>query len=318
MQDLVGLDPAARGAATNAVLRLGTNALPSLIGHLGTPDPAFGRTAMDARKYLPRGLWVWAMQLTRPRAGLERRWQAAAALGLLGAGAAPAIPALTRAVRDADPRVSAAAIEALRGIRPAGLLAIVGGMTTTNQTLFAHLCSAIGRSGPDAAMVATQLVEVVPEAPPFWHPHLRAALAVAGAPAVAPLAALLRSDQAATRELAVAALQAMTRDDFASVRAVVALLKAPDVQVRRGAARVLAGRTFWERRAVGALVEALGDPEPAVRLEVIGALTAAGEWSDQVTNALPALRAFAAASSGEERDAAAAAVLRFQTFHLTE
>lgn len=313
MEDLVSLDPVARAGATNAIRQLGSNAVPALIVHLATPDPAFGRTATDAQKYLPRGLWVWAMKLTQPRAGLDRRWQSATALGLLGADATPpALPALTHAVHDADPRVSAAAIEALRGIRPAGLQAIVGAMDTTNQTLFAHLCSAIGRSGPDAAMVATQLVEVVAEAPPSWHSHLQAALIVAGPAAVGPLSALLRSNQAGIRDAAVAALQAMIRDHYGSLKAVVALLGTEDVRVRRAAVTVLSGRTFWERRTVAALVQTLSDQEKAVRLEAIGALSAISEWGDQVTNALPALRAFATATSGEEHDAAVAAVARIE------
>jgi HEAT repeat protein len=161
-------------------------------------------------------------------------------------------------------------------------------------------------------MVATQLAQVALEAPPSWHPHLHAALVAAGVPAVAPLAEFLRRDEAAERDLAVAALQRMTIEDFASVKAVIALLQAGDARVRRGAVRVLSGRTFWERRAVGALAQALGDPEATVRLEAIGALSAVGAWSDQVTNALPALRAFAGAASGEERDAAVAALVRLE------
>ena len=161
-------------------------------------------------------------------------------------------------------------------------------------------------------MVATQLAQVVLEAPPFWHSHLHAALRAAGVPAVAPLAEFLRRDEAAERDLAVAALQGMTIEDFASVKAVIALLQAGDARVRRGAVKVLSGRTYWEKRAVGGLVQALGDPEATVRLEAISALSAAGEWSDQVTNALPALRALAAAATGQERGAAAAALAHLE------
>lgn len=307
LADLVSPDALTRGAATNAVRRIGTNAIPALTAQLATPDPVLGRSATDARNYLPRGLWVFAMRLTQPRAGLERRWQAAAGLAALGAEAAPAVPALARAVHDPDPRVSAAAIEALRGVRPVGLVAIVGALSTTNATLFAQLCSAIGRCGPDAAMVATQLVAALPDAPPFWRPHLHAALTAAGASAVGPLGRLLGEDQAALCDAATAALQAMIVEDYPSVKAVVALLQSPDAARRQGAVRVLAGRTFWERRTMAALARAVGDPEPTVRLEAVAALRAASEWSDQATNALPAIQARLAAATGAEREALSAA-----------
>lgn len=313
LEDLVGLDAAARGAASNAIVHLGTNALPLLMLRLGTPDPAFGRATTDAQKYLPRPLRVWTMRLAQPRAGIERRWQAAAALGVLGAEAAPAIPALARAVRDADSRVSGAAIEALRGIRPEGLVVLAEAMRTTNQTLFANLGSAISRCGPDAARVATQLVQVLVESPAVWHPHLRPALAAAGVPAVSPLAARLGGEDAKERDLVVAALQALTREDYASVMAVVALGQDPNPLVRRGAVQALSGRTFWERRALAGLVAALGDSEPDVRLEAIAAIVSMAEWTDYATNAVEALRGRAASAAGPERDAAAAAIVRLET-----
>lgn len=308
MQDLISLEVNVRAAATNAIQQLGTNALPALVRHLGTPDPTLGRTASDAQRFLPRGLWVWAMKLTQPRAGIERRWQAAAALGLLGAQAAPAVPALTRALHDVDPRVRDAAIEALRGVRPAGLEALASALATTNITLLAHLCSAIGRSGPDAAVVARQLARAVPTTPLAWQSHLRAALIAAGAPAVTALVELLGSETDATRDLAVATLQAMTANDYASLKAVAALLQNDNPQIRQEVVRVLSGRTFWDRRSVGALTEALGDPTPAVRLEAIRALGVVAQWSDQATNALPTLRTLLAKATGEERAAAAASV----------
>lgn len=313
LADLVSPDGLARGAATNAIRRIGTNAVPALTAQLATPDPVLGRSATDARNYLPRGLWVFAMRLAQPRAGLERRWQAAAGLAALGAEAAPAVPALARAVHDPDPRVSAAAIEALRGVRPAGLIAMVGALSTTNATLFAQLCSAIGRCGPDAALVATQLVAVLPDAPPIWRPHLHAALTAAGASAVGPLARLLGNDQAALGDAAAAALRAMMVEDYPTVKAVIALLQSSDLALRRGAARVLAGRTFWERRTMAALAGALADPEPAVRLEAIAALRAASEWSDQATNALPAIQARLAAATGAEREALTAAKVALES-----
>jgi HEAT repeat protein len=142
--------------------------------------------------------------------------------------------------------------------------------------------------------------------------HLQAALTAAGPPAVAPLSALLRSKHAGTRDAAVAALQAMIREHYGSLKAVVALSGTEDVPVRCAAVRVLSGQTFWERRAVGALVQTLSDQEKAVRAEAIRALSAVSEWSDQVTNALPALRAFVASVSGDEHEAAAAAVRRIE------
>ena len=64
---------------------------------------------------------------------------------------------------------------------------------------------------------------------------------------------------------------------------------------------------------MAALTGALADPEPAVRLEAIAALRAASEWSDQATNALPAIQARLAAATGAEREALTAAKVALES-----
>ncbi len=312
LEQLPASDPQARAAATNAIVALGSNAVAPLLLHLTAPDPAFSRVAQDAGKYLPHRLWVWTMRLVRPRAGIERRHQAAIALGLLGPAARPAVPLLAAAVRDPDPRVSDAAIEALRHLRPEGLVALASEMDTTNQTRFAHLGSAIARCGPDASLVATQLVAVLFKSPEFWHSHLLRALAAGGVATVPPLAQGLTSPDPRERKLAVAGLQALTFEDYASVKAVAALTRHPDPATRRGAVQVLGGRTFWDRRAIAAVSAALGDADAEVRREAIGVLVAAAEWTDQATNALPGLQALVLMTAGPEREAAQAALERLR------
>jgi HEAT repeat protein len=301
LEDLVSPFGERRDPARQAVLRLGTNAVPFLIRALNTPDPAFGSAATESRKYLPRQLWVWVMQLARPRAGIDRRWPAAVALGVLGPAAAPAVPALGHAIRDRDPRVSAAAIEALRVVGPAGLQVVVEAMRTNDVTLLHHLAAAVARTGPAAAEWAPQLVEVLLAAPPACRLPVTHALQGLGGAAVPPLGAGLRSDQAEIRELAARTLRTLIADDHAALQEVIRLSGGPDPVLRRGAVRALGAGTLWQRGAITALTRALDDSESEVRRAALAALLEVAERTDRVTNALEVVRARAGSAIGPEQ-----------------
>ncbi len=302
LHDLTSPDPAVNQPARQAVLALGTNALPALERHLRARDSWLGQWVTAAQGRLPHRLWVLAMQTTRARHALERRWQAAVALSVLGPAAAPALPALVRALEDPEPRVVTNAAEALYLIGPPAWPGLIGALRSTNEHTFNAAGHALRRSAPAVSNSAPALVEVFLDAPPPRREALTPLLAALGEPAVAALGQRLADTNAARVDLLVATLRQMIAREFGALRGVVTLVKHPDPRVRAGAARVLGGEALWARSSVNALIEALDDPEPVVRQAAVEALSEASSWTALVTNALPKLRSMTAAADPGERE----------------
>lgn len=290
LRDLTAPDPAVNQPARQAVLAMGTNALPALERHLRARDSWLGQWVTAAQGRLPHRLWVLAMQTTRARNALERRWQAAVALSVLGPAAAPALPALVRALEDPEPRVVTHAAEALFLIGPPAWPGLVGALRSTNDHTFYTAGYALRRAGAALSNQAPALVEVFLETSAPRREALTPLLAALGESAVAALGQRLADTNAARVEQVVTALRQMIAREFGALRGVAALMNHPDARVRAGAARVLGGEALWPRSSINALIQALGDPEASVRTAAAEALAEAAQWTDWVTNALPALR----------------------------
>jgi HEAT repeat protein len=290
LRDLTAPDPAVNQPARQAVLAMGTNALPALERHLRARDSWLGQWVTAAQGRLPHRLWVLAMQTTRARNALERRWQAAVALSVLGPAAAPALPALVRALEDPEPRVVTHAAEALFLIGPPAWPGLVGALRSTNDHTFYTAGYALRRAGAALSNQAPALVEVFLETSAPRRETLTPLLAALGESAVAALGQRLADTNAARVEQVATALRQMIAREFGALRGVAALMNHPDARVRAGAARVLGGEALWPRSSINALIQALGDPEASVRTAAAEALAEAAQWTDWVTNALPALR----------------------------
>jgi HEAT repeat protein len=115
-------DPSAdvRARAARALTAFDRHAVPSLVGALGDGDYAVRTSAAEALVKIGPGTVVpgviEALQHTEPRV----RANAAVVLGSFGPAAMPAVPALTRALKDANPRVRELAGEALNRIASSG------------------------------------------------------------------------------------------------------------------------------------------------------------------------------------------------------
>jgi HEAT repeat protein len=312
MTDLSSPEPPKVQQARQAVLALGTNAVPILVVHLGARDSMLGKLAVASERFLPRPLWVMAMQATRSRDALERRTHAARALAVLGPAAILALPDLGGAIQDPEPRVAAAAAEALRLIGPPAWPALLQAIGSTNEYAFRLASSALLETGAAASNTAPALVDLLLPAPHHRREHLTQTLVRIGSAAVPPLGERLVDPDPHRREIVATTLTAMVAADYQSLRAVVRLLDHPAAGVRAGAARILAVPAVWGRTSIAALTKALQDAAPEVRLAAVQALAATTEWTDQATNALPALRALAGAGAGPEPAAAAAAIGRIE------
>lgn len=301
MQELTSPSPAVHLPARTAVRAMGTNALPALERHLRARDSWLGRWVTAAQGRLPHRLWVFAMRVTRARNALERRWQAAVALNTLGPLAAPALPALTRALEDPEPRVVSNAAEALRQIGPQARPALVRALSSTNDPTFHAASYALRRAGAVSSNEAAQLVHVFLEAPAQRREQLLPLLADLGEAAVPLLGGWLGVADSPRSEIAAQTLRAMIAREFSALRGVTALTKHSDARVRAGAARVLGSQALWARTSINALSESLLDPEPQVRAAAAEALREAADWTPLVTNALPVLRQLAPKVSQAER-----------------
>lgn len=312
MADLASPDPVKSAPARQAILGLGTNAVPSLIVHLGARDSILGRLAMRSEPHIPRQVWVFAMQRTRARDAVERRTQAALALAVLGSAARPALPALERAIADPEPRVVGSTAEALRAIVPEGWSVLVRTLDSTNEHTFAIASSTLARVGTAASSNAPAVVQALLRAPSGRRAQYADLLQKLGPAAVQALAPHLVDTDAARREVATAALRSLVGSEFNAVRAVVGLLEHPDPAIRADAAGVLGATSVWARTSITALAGALKDPEARVRVAAAQALGATTTWTTGATNALPALRDLAASGAGPESEAAAAALRQIE------
>lgn len=312
LRDLTSPSPAVSQPARQAVLALGTNALPALERHLRARDSWLGQWVTTAQGRLPHRVWVRAMQVTRARNALERRWQAAVALSVLGPAAAPALPALVRALEDPEPRVATTAAEALFLIGAPAWPGLVGALRSTNEHTFNVAGHALRRAGAALSHQVPALVDVFLDAPAHRREALTPLLAALGEPAVAALGQRLADTNAARVDLVVTVLRQMIAREFGALRGVAALIKHPDPRVRAGAVRVLGGEALWPRTSVNALVEALDDAEVAVRRAAIESLAEASSWTDLVTNALPKLRQMAATANPPERELVGRALTRVE------
>ncbi len=308
MRDLTSPDPAQAQAARLAVIALGTNALPALQRHLVARDSTLGRWVSASQNRLPRRLWVPAMQVTRARDALERRWQAAVALAVLGPAAAPALPELVRALEDPEPRVGTAAAEALSRLGPPAWPGLAAALNSTNEHAFLVASQALHRAGTGASNVAPAVVAALLASPPNRHPQFHSVLARLGPAVVPPLSAALLETNTVHARVAEEALRQLIAREFHVLQAVANLLQAPDPRLRAAAARLLSSPAVWARTSVNALTAALSDPEPAVRQAAARALAEAATWTEAVTNAAPELRRLAASGEAADRAAAAAAL----------
>lgn len=293
-------DPDVAASAERALEHLET-AAPALASALGTKDAALG--ARIASVLVAQGApAVAALAGNFEKGNKALALESAALLGRLGTAAEKAVPTLARAAAGKDADVRAAASSALTAIgSPAGL----------------WLAEALRSASPSSRAGASKVLsEMVP-------PPAEAAEALAAAlldpdekvreNAARALAAYPAGTQAFSSESFISALfrAARSPDESASVWASITLvrigapagkwlagaLKAPDPAARADAALVLSRMFPPPAEAAAAVLAALKDADPAVRLAAAGAL---GSYALTALSALPknAARELAAALKG--------------------
>jgi HEAT repeat protein len=215
----------------------------------GTPG---GTTFTSAGSGADAGRWLHLLEA----GDVPARRRATDGLGMLGPAAREALPALVRALRDADEPVRLNAAYALGALGEPAVPAAADAL----------------RQGPEEARRAGGY-----------------ALSAVGAPGVEALVAIARDADEPARIVALSALGDMGRDAAAAVPALTALLRDAAGTVRRNAADALGILGAAASPAVPALAAALGDEQPYVRINAATALARIGPAASQATEVVPAL-----------------------------
>jgi HEAT repeat protein len=115
-------DPSAdvRARAARALAAFDRHAVPALVGALGDGEYTVRTSAAEALVKIGPGAVVPGVIEALGHTESRVRANAAVVLGSFGPAAMPAVPALTRALKDTNPRVRELASEALHRIASAG------------------------------------------------------------------------------------------------------------------------------------------------------------------------------------------------------
>lgn len=237
--ELASPDPVKRVLAARALARMkATEAIPALIAMLG--DPAAAQVAPN-----------------------ERIFPREAAVDALVTMGEPAVEPLVDALASKNSLVQQNAMRALGHIGdPRAILPLIAGLEDKSTET---------RTAAREALVAIGASAVKPLVLEFKEPRTRfgdfqyevtSVLVKIGAPAMAPLAEVFRTEN---QEVRISAGKALVEMGAPAVPTLVALLKDPKVEVRRWAAYFLGEMRERARGAVASLIEALKDREYVIR-----------------------------------------------------
>lgn len=220
-----------------------------------------------------------------------KRAEAAETLGILGADAAAAVPALMSALKDSDSNVRSAAAEALGKIRaqPAVVIpALIEGFTEKDPeklTPFVVACAQYVAVKP-AAYLPTIRATLKDNSRRFGAALLLAGMGKDAAPALPDVLGLAQDPMAGVRVACAMSLGGIGAPPETSVPLLIKLLKDSDAEVRLAAAEALGDIGLPASAALPDLVAALKDKEDEVRVYASLAIT---KMPTKAADAIPAL-----------------------------
>jgi HEAT repeat protein len=276
--------------ASQALIRLGRGgaaAIPAVRQALGARGASQRRTAIETLERLGAealDIRLFIGALDDP--DVEVRKLAAVALGVCGAGAAEAVPALIRLLADADEDVRRRAVEALGRIGPEARAALPALMTEwQNPRAFDAVAGALCGIGPPAFPFLVPLLQDRKRPNRDKIARVLADLAVAAGSSV--WSEVLSDGEPAVRREAMEALERATPAFVRCLGPTLAelVLTERDAAVRRRAVKALQGAG---RAATPVLRGLLRDPDADVRTLAAAALI---RWPEHAPAAVPVLLA---------------------------
>ena len=257
--------------AEEVILSLGSNAVPSLVRLLRTPDPILARTVKAIGRRTPDKLSRVLYQMVNPFAAPAQRARAAQALRILGPAAISALPALTNALSD-DQTVSWYAALTLAQLGEPGITALSGALPKSAPAQAGYICYALGTQGPSASNAIPVLATVMETGPAQVAERAASALADIGRLAVPRLLQTLEHPDPAVRILAINALARLGPPARAALPRLIDVAKEDQAIVRVMAIDALPKIRPTGAGLVGVLTNALQDPDPQVRVKATQAL----------------------------------------------
>lgn len=233
---------------------------------------------------------------------------AAAALGMVGPDAAPAIPALTKALASKSEKLREQAAHALAGIGPAAkeaVPALADLLTSKTGQVRAIAANALGNLGEASAPATSGLIKALTDPDVNVRRESAQALGEIGPAAKAAVPSLivaLSDDQGA---VTMHAAEALGRIGPASVPALTKAIGDP--KIRGLAIMILAELGPPAKAAAPSLIGLIKDPDKEIRREAIIALAQIGPDASQ---AVPALLAELKDEKSEARASAAYALVK--------
>ena len=280
-------DAGVRGAAADALGRIGPKAVPALVAALRHPEAPGRLLALTAlRRMAPKTKEARSEGVVKALAAALRdkdadvRIHAAAALGAVGADAGPALPALFEAAKDTanvgpvirsglPSSVADAAVAAALKIDPgctaalaaAALPGLTEALKSKDMAVLQAAGFALAQFGPQAQPAVPALREARKHATGFAEMAIDSALEAAGD--ASPAAELVK-DRSAPLEKRLRALSKLGWSDTPDEKAVGVLaevLNDPEPRIRAGAVDALRSLGPKAKPAVPKLLELLGDEE---------------------------------------------------------
>ena len=260
-------DTSANALAAVELKRLGARAVPVLVRRLGHHRPA----AVEATRnflaaHLSPKLAAGLGLGPDPKNGVLVRMRAAAALALIGPEARAAVPALTRALGDADPLVSEGAIYALGEIGGTGVPVLVRQLGVPEPNLRQRVVYALGQTGASGGPALPALVDLETH-DPFSFVRVSASNSWWKLAHTAPtmITGLLFSARAPERAAAAHTLNVRIAADPRVSRRLLELARDADPAVRAEAVGALRRMITFHPEAIPVLTEALTDAEGKIR-----------------------------------------------------
>ena len=238
------------------------------------------------------------------------RESACAGLGGLGSAATEAVPALTKALTDADSAVRKEAAQALERICPdkrAWVPGLVVALSDASEEVRRSAAKALSRMGPVAVPALSKALAHDDSRVREGAARALGQIGPAARAAVPALVAALTHEAWALREAAVASLGEIGPAAEAAVPALIRALSDGQWAVRWGATRALGQIGPAAKAAVPALVAALGHEVWTLREEAAATLGQIGRAAEA---AVPALIGALSDSHSAVRKAAARALGR--------
>jgi HEAT repeat protein len=262
--------------------------------HIGTRDPAAGQgvTAVNTERRKEERIvaevppleleleaevtrWIEKLKGDNPRF----RLRAAGALGVIGAKARSAVPALIEALRDHEPLIRKIAVSSLGEIGPearTAIPALIGMLRDPDQNVRLRAIMTLGTFGAEARSAVPFLVQALREDTLTIRRWAAATLGEIGPTAPASIPALLESLRNPDVRLQTVARTALKRMGSRAVPKLIGCLGHKDAQLRRQAALLL-GKLGCPPEAGAALAGLLADLDSGVREAAQQALEQVGK-----------------------------------------